>query len=66
MVEFIHEAVSAVFKSFGSIVEALEHIAERKNDLNSVKAKGLLTKIKAADFSYLLSVILDVLEPVKN
>lgn len=26
----LYEAVSAVFKSFGSIVEALEHIAEKK------------------------------------
>lgn len=62
----LYEAVSAVFKSFGSIVAAVEHIAEKKNYLNSVKAKGLLTKMKAADFSYLLSVILDVLEPVKK
>lgn len=46
----LYEAVSAVSKSFGSIVEALEHIAEKKNDLNSVKAKGLLTKIKSTDF----------------
>lgn len=62
----LYEAVKAVFKSFGSIVEALELIEQKKNDLNSVKAKGLLTKMKHADFSYLLSVILDVLEPIKK
>lgn len=62
----LYEAVSAVIQCFGSIVEALEHIAEKKNDLNSVKAKGLLSKIKNANFPFLLAIILDVLEPVKK
>lgn len=62
----LYEAIDAALKSYPGIVQTLEHLAERANDVNSVKSKGLLKKLKSFNFVFLLSVVLDIIEPVKK
>ena len=61
-----YEAVDAILKSYPSVIQTLEHIGEKSNDISSVKAKGLLKKIKTVHFAYVLNVVLDILEPIKK